>query len=503
MNDEEDDIVLRPPGETLHVRLDDDEDGEHEDGEHGDGEAAGGPAGSASDQTIHVRLDDEVWAPEFDHGTDPGDDEPAADPDPAAAPAPAVTPAPAATPGPTPAAPATPIPPGGPAGPPPGPPRTPFPTPLPTPGPPVATLDTTEATGWRANLRQAKTWYVVGAAAAAFAVIAVTVAVLASRDPGTSPDVLVTDGSSEVAGATTELEEAALLADFQAVGTSSATRTDQLDDLLGQVDEVSGEQTREAVQGLLDAEAALVGDLAQLEALGDDSLDQWPDLEASLREGVAGVADAQAELPDRLQEASSEALDVEALRRAVVRADDLITEADEALTAWREETAAAEMLRDAGALTLLAYADEVRALLDRYDGLRSDLSDFTDELDVRPVSVTEARIELDQAAAARQQVRTQLAAITPPESMGAAHAGLVSVLDRGIDGVRAASEGLRQFEFDLFILDVRDTPGWATFVAESDFNTTSFDQSRATWESALDAEGQRIRSIPLPERPPV
>ena len=52
---------------------------------------------------------------------------------------------------------------------------------------------------------------------------------------------------------------------------------------------------------------------------------------------------------------------------------------------------------------------------------------------------------------------------------GRAHAELLAVIDRSIDALESASEGLRQYEQDYWgYMTYKDTPGWKTFSSRSD-----------------------------------
>jgi hypothetical protein len=348
-----------------------------------------------------------------------------------------------------------------------------------------------------------RAWLAVIPAAVVILLLLGLAIVLMQDEGGADPEVLVADSGDEVAAVNADLEQASLLAELRELGAAAGERREAVDDLLAEVDEIEGDSTREEVEGLLTEQAALLATVAELEQLGDDDLVLWDELEPRLQEQLGDLEDAQEALPDDLADVSGEAFDVEALRRALVRTDDTIVSADEALTEWREQTAFVQVLNVAAVDELDDYQVRMQDLIGRYEGLRDDLADFTAQLDVRLVTVSEARSVLDRAATAREQVRSEMGATAPPESIAAAHAGVLDVLDNGIQGVREASAGLRQYEFDPFYFDVRETPGWNSFIATSDFNTTSLSQARGTWQGALDAARQQSSGTPLPERPEV
>jgi len=191
------------------------------------------------------------------------------------------------------------------------------------------------------------------------------------------------------------------------------------------------------------------------------------------------------------------------INKAAESADEIVEAAAAAFKDWETATADVRAKQEGDRTALASYEAAVRAQSSTYAGLREDLGSFIRRVDSGvTTSFTEGYETFAVARTKRQAVRTSLASATAPDSMAAAHAELLAVIDRSIDALESASEGLRQYEQDYWgYMTYKDTPGWKTFSSRSDRISGEWPTALAAWESRLGESSAAIDAVELPPKP--
>lgn len=309
----------------------------------------------------------------------------------------------------------------------------------------------------------------------------------------------------------------------------------------------------------LRAQRGYAAEIAALRDLTDRSVGEWGARRVGLtvaqgRLRAARPAVAQLEL-------GSLASLLPAPRRLELPVDHLaalIGHAARELKGWFRRLAGARRAQAAELQAALGYAGSVRAAFTEYEGLRADTQRWSTSVANDGSTYEAAYSYLASAIAARQALRTRLSAGTPPASLGPVHRAVLSVIDRSIEALTSAGEGLSDFQFQpddtepppadytppdynvpdytppdtepspsdspgydtgpdttdpsytdaayrpvAQYQDYRDTPGWKSFVASSDDITSAWTSAKSSWEAALGSLIAAIKGRAMPRRPDV
>lgn len=336
-----------------------------------------------------------------------------------------------------------------------------------------------------------------------------------------NPAVLLRAGEAAVIESLSYFDDATTLAGVDGAAVKALIGIATIDDQLEDVTRIKSAAAEEATKKALGHEREILVALGGLKGYDGENLQQWILLSAAADRSAASL---QPEL-DRLSELdafdpTAKLVDeVEATRSTI---DGNLRAIDVKLTAWKTETDRVQAAKTAELTALDSYASGVRAQVSRYSTLRRTMQDFVDRVDTVGVTFAEAYTALADAGSQRSSVRSNLAGISPPAAVAAAHNGLLSVLDTAVSAVNDATDGIRQFEstsyydssyycddyYDYYCDTAyrtyyKDTPGWQTFVAKSDSITSSYDSALRTWEGAVSSERDRINAIALPVKPAV
>ena len=371
---------------------------------------------------------------------------------------------------------------------------------------------------WQTNQR-----VLLGAAAAVAIVLAGVAGVLLLNRGGDSYDLEagVTSASEVLGNITVAASDVDRFEELQDLNERATEAQGVLSGELDGAAELSDEETRSAAQGFLGASEMVATHFATIGGMRQRDLLTWEETAPSVEAAIGDLEAAQENLVTKESDLMNVLPEPDMARNAFEEVDGYLGDAAVTFAAWQDDVAIAREELENQKGGLYAYSTAVQGLMARYDGLRTELANFTAELDERPVSLAEASSVLENATSARESIRNELQAISPPGDMGAAHANLLEVLSDAVSAVEAATEGLREYDYDsgygddydseygdnydpdedYDYFDVRDTPGWQTFSEKSDRITTAVEQARQAWNTQVDRIRGEVESTALPERP--
>jgi hypothetical protein len=259
-------------------------------------------------------------------------------------------------------------------------------------------------------------------------------------------------GNHFVAESAAALEHAEKLDDLADAGAAAHAAITDVE--LVDARDISNPEFRRAAKKLLHAQLALLSALEPLVDLDESTVGKWRRHSREIRAAVRQIASAQPAVA-RLELTSEINVWGPVLSWSLANADAVVAKASRRLGAWRSEVQTIRQERRAALAAVTSYDSSVRSYLAAYDGLGRDLEG---------VKVRQAKKLLRRASAARQSVRDDIAALTPPAAVASAHTALVNSLDHTI------SESVR---------------------------------ARSRWQDAVSAEVNRIKAIKTPKRPDV
>lgn len=286
-------------------------------------------------------------------------------------------------------------------------------------------------------------------------------------------------------GMFSDIHAAGTTADLREVGSQALENVAGLRTMAGGFEQGSVQATQ------LGALADLYDCLGALTALDGDHLDQWAKVRSDVLRSAAALAG------------------VEPTRRGAIRAaqaiDTLVHNAQLSLRDWRVRYNEATTQRTNALKVATSYRAAMDRLLDRYAGLRADLSNWIDRVEDPSTYVTwdEAYRVLSNAQWDRQAVRDEMSGLTVPPSLSTEHNEVLTVIDDAIEAVAAAYEGLSDAQSCVTSCYYANTPGWRRFQSESDRITTAYESATNAWSQAIQSELARIEGMRPPDRPEV
>ena len=262
--------------------------------------------------------------------------------------------------------------------------------------------------------------------------------------------------------------------------------------------------TLESSAAAVDHDVASTSSIAQMSAVLDaitpltgltvDALDVWKGTRPDLVSALTSI-------PSESTEGSPVGQAGDAALKSL---DRVVRVADSAMREWRVDNASAIKARQSAVKILDTYDSRMRAQIRTYSALRGDTGDFIDRIESGAyVTFDDAYMFLDQAEWDRRAVRDAMNNLDVPTAMQDRHAALVSVIDRAISAIQAASDGTYDAQWCTSTCYWKDTPGWRTFHTESSAISTEYASSLASWETALSAAHVAAEHLPLPPKPRV
>lgn len=279
----------------------------------------------------------------------------------------------------------------------------------------------------------------------------------------------------------------------------------EIDDVIAKAEELDGETGDVIDAGRRSALENIV--VAQLDYFSElDRLSELPSAEAQPSEYVRAR-----ELAGEVEATFAQAKRYDATLEVPAISPSPLTAVLSDLAAYRKEVlkerARAREINKERAAELAevnAFTDQLDGIVSRYSSARGELSEWIDNVDQYGSSFNAAYSKLDQQVELRNQLRSELAALTPPDPFGADQAALLAVMDRAVTATQDAYRGIEEFQFDFNYryLYYYDTPGWRSFEAQTDEISDSYEAALAAYESRKTDVVKRLeKRVPLPELP--
>ena len=314
-------------------------------------------------------------------------------------------------------------------------------------------------------------------------------------------------GTEAVSDSMRVFSRANLFEDLSVASTTAAEASEALDARLAVVAEAEDEELRAAATEVLEAQQATLTSFANtFSNYRTQDFGRWDAREQTMQARLNRLSQAQDELVALENDDITARIDVAAAEEVLTDLGRLVRDKQKRVpgVAGGGAPTAGSGIPGGGLVRPPGLRrSRLRAIMAEYSALRTELAQWTQEIDRRFVSIAEGYLVLAQAASDRREIRNRFAALQVPAVMASAHSSLLSVVDEGIAGVDSAVEGLNVYVNDPYYRywDARDTPGWITFSSASDRVTGQFETARATWDAALAAEQNRIQNSPVPPRP--
>lgn len=294
--------------------------------------------------------------------------------------------------------------------------------------------------------------------------------------------------ADEAAGGAVEvldrLAAASKTAQLREIGDDAVTQQDAVASVAEALDTGSGREVLAAYADVLDR-------LGRLSALTPGDTGSWPEVRSEVADAAGRLASAAGPQGGPVRASLAEAL------RAT---DSLVLSVEQGFARWQLEYDAAVTQIAEDRADLDGYAQAFQAEVDGYEALRESLGDFTDLVDSGDVSYGEAYSFLSQAASDRESVRFGLEDLPVPASVQPQHDVFVGLVSRGIDGVRAAFDGLSESE-SCEDCDYGSTQGWQSFQQESKAISEQYGKALTGWQQAVAAARTSLEGQALPPEP--
>jgi len=195
---------------------------------------------------------------------------------------------------------------------------------------------------------------------------------------------------------------------------------------------------------------------------------------------------------------------IAAIDGMVAGLDDVITRDIREVDAWQRAFAAAKSKKSAKLATANGYADTMRGYLSQYDTLRSETSDWIDQVDGPGVTTyDEAYQFLGDATSERQNIKDSIDGLDAPGPLAGPQSEISGVLAKAVQAMGDASSGVASYQFSYRYHDYKDTPGWQQFESASDEISSGYATAVANWEAAISDYVSSIEDRPLPKPPAI
>lgn len=372
-----------------------------------------------------------------------------------------------------------------------------------TPGP--LPVDLVEAEKAKQDLGRRPALVVIGVSVLACIISAALLLLLrGGGGPGVDTDALLREGSQTFTSSVRELRGDKLLTEYDAATAAAndgyRSYADRIESLADEGDE---ELQRAAINVLRAERASLRQFRDQLRGLTVENLDSWPQRSAAISDSVDALEAAQANLVALEAEDVTARPNVELARTILGAIDERMAEKLDLYTRW-QQTVTAERAANAGDLTDLDdYAGRTGQELVTYDGLREELSVWTNS-NITAQSADQMLSTIDYHINAREGSQSRLANIAPLPQFSSLHGNLVSLIGRAsliVSNLRFAVLRVANLPLGNFTHPT-DTPEWQEFREASDDITEEFSSLWGQWQGAVDGARSEIRSrqfTPQPE----
>jgi hypothetical protein len=366
---------------------------------------------------------------------------------------------------------------------------------------PAHAIDDTDSSDGAGPTTSRRRRTVVLACVVVIALVAGAVAVLA-RDgaPGYDLDAALAGAHEDVVVVVEDAGRAGTLGQLTAAGEQAESTARSLEAVRGDLELVGNRDDRMAAAAAVDSYLAVLGELALLADLDPKHVATWPSVSEAVDDVVADLRSADAALADRdLPVAEDLADEVESAGGKVGVALEGISAK---LVGWAAEVEQISADKTAQSDALGGYVMAFRSQIDKYAGLRNEMSGFSDRILYDSMLFSEAYAFLGGAVTQRQEVHQAMSAAQPPTALVAVHSSVIAAVNESIGAVQSAVRGIEQYQFDYYYT-IESTPGWSEFSRTSDQITETYSAAVSNWDLAVETEKQRIAAIKTPARPAV
>jgi hypothetical protein len=151
----------------------------------------------------------------------------------------------------------------------------------------------------------------------------------------------------------------------------------------------------------------------------------------------------------------------------------------------RARLAAANRARLRQLVAVQSFATQADGIMSRYSSSRTDLSNWIAGVNAYGATYDEAYGQLSQQSQVRSQLRTELASFKAPTALVADQQGLLAVIDRAVNAMNAAVQGISQYQAGSYgsYSSYDQTPGWQQFESESAAVTQQYADAYAKYQS--------------------
>ena len=300
-----------------------------------------------------------------------------------------------------------------------------------------------------------------------------------------------------------ELGDVRHVSALAAVAARAERAADGLDRRLVVIAGAGDVEARQAAESAVRPGAKLLRTVARANTVTSATLPAWTPLAAELKRHADTLGGAQTTLLPGAQPATNAAADA---REGAEAVDKLVARAQRKLVRWRKATRAFRKRRAANRRRAVAYETSVSGLLGQYGRTRTDLQAWTNRIESEYTSIEEGYTELSVQKDARQRIRSEIAAQTPPPALAGTHSRVLAVMGQAIDAMDSALAGLDQLQEsreDVFgSYDSYDeTPSWQEFRSASARISQELPAAQAEWKRVTRTHIKHVTSGSAPKRP--
>lgn len=321
-----------------------------------------------------------------------------------------------------------------------------------------------------------------------------------TRDSGPTYDLdaALVSSHETVSDVVADASRAGTLAQVTAVGDAAAEAIDSLDATRLDLELVSNRDDRVAAAATLDGYIDLLEQLVILGTLDAAKVTDWPDAAGAIEKELGVLRDNNARLLDRDLPLGDDVVDdVDA---AAGKLEVVMSDMTAKLTDWAAEVDRITKDKATQKSALDTYVMTFRGQIDKYAGLRNEMSQYV--ADLYDTTYADDYAFFGGALAQRQDVHAAMSAAQPPPALVPAHTAIVAAVNESLGAVQSAVRGLEQSQY-LFFYEITSTPGWNDFSRRSDQITKTYNAAVSNWDLAVAGEEKRIAAIKPPTRPAV
>lgn len=265
-----------------------------------------------------------------------------------------------------------------------------------------------------------------------------------------------------------------------------------VDDLGGvEIEAIRDTDNRARLTHAIDGSSTYLDELIRVASL--PSADARPSQYVRVAELAREVEGAVAPLEIDVPEVSATSLTAALADLAAYRKEVLLERAR--ITAQNE--ARAEQLE-----AVQAFSGQMDGIIGRYGDARMDLQEWINDVRAYGASLLEGYRVLNQHLELRQQLRSELAALSPPEQFATDTQSILGVMDEAIQAMDASTRAIDEYLGSFYYNSVFQTPGWQQFQTATTSISDRYSAAIATYEANKDEAVRKLsKRIPLPEVP--